>query len=179
MTEAIPRTRPILHPLRAAGVILGAVLLTGFLIVGGEQALASFGFLATGQGNVAWGGASSTSLTTSAVCPLNGDVCSGTLTSRVGTRVPFNMTLSNLYASQATAPASGSTCVIVVRTSAGGTAAYVSTPLSCTIAAGSTTCANTTSTVVVAAGDSVQIEFVKNGTCSGYISWGVAGTYSL
>ena len=170
---------PILHPLRAAAVIVGAVVLTFALVVGGEQALAAFGALAGGSGNIAYGGASSTSLTTSAVCPLNGDVCSGTLTARVGTRIPFNMTLSNLYASQATAPSSGSTCVLVVRTSAGGTAAFVSTPLSCTIGAGSTTCANTTSTVQVAAGDSVQIEFVKNGTCSGYISWGVAGTYSF
>jgi hypothetical protein len=38
---------------------------------------------------------------------------------------------------------------------------------------------NTTASVSVAAGDSVQIEFVKAGTCSGYINWGVAGTYTL
>ena len=77
----------------------------------------------------------------------------------------------------------GLTCVLACR------AALFATPVApawlcgalvaCTIVAGATTCANTTSTVTVNAGDSVQIEFVKNGTCSGYITWGVAGTYTL
>lgn len=166
-------------PLRAALVVAGGVVLSLAFFVGGAQALSAFGALATGSANVVYGGASSASLTASAVCPLNGGVCSGTLTSRIGNRIPYAMTLSNLVAFQATAPASGSSCTFVVRTSAGGTGAYVSTPLSCTIAAGSTTCVNNTSSVSVAAGDSVQIEFIENGTCSGYINWGLAGTYSL
>ena len=171
-----PRKR---DPLRSALIVVGGVVLSLAFFVGGAQALAAFGALASGSANVVYGGASSASLTARSVCPLNGGVCSSTLTSMVGTRVPFAMTLSNLRAYQATAPGSGSTCSFVVRTSAGGTAAYVSTPLSCTVAAGSTTCVNTTASVSVAAGDSVQLEFVKSGTCSGYITWGLAGTYSL
>ena len=173
-----PTSRPV-DPLRAALVVVGAVVLSLAFFAGGAKALSVLGALATGSANVVYGGASSASITASSVCPLDGGVCSGTLTSRVGNRIPFAMTLSNLVAFQATAPASGSSCTFVVRTSAGGTAAYVSTPLSCTIAAGGLSCANTGSSVAVAAGDSVQIQFIESGTCSGYINWGLAGTYSL
>ena len=178
--EEITRSRTsALHPLRAVLIVAGGVVLTLSLLVGGAQALSGLGALVSGTGNVVYGGTSSASLTASAVCPLNGGVCSGTLTSAIGTRIPFAMTLSNLVAFQANAPASGSSCSFVVRTSAGGTAAYQSTPLSCTIGAGGTTCTNTSSSVQVAAGDSVQLQFIKSGTCSGYINWGVAASYSL
>jgi hypothetical protein len=176
--EETQRPRKI-GPLRRALIIVGGVVLSLAFFVGGAQALTAIGALATGSANVVYGGASSASLTASSVCPLNGGVCSATLTSMVGSRMPFAMSLSNLRAFQATAVPSGSTCSFVIRTSAGGTAAYVSTPLSCTIATGSTTCVNTTASVSVAAGDSVQIQFVKSGTCSGYINWGLAGTYTL
>ena len=170
--------RPRRGGLRSVLIVIGGVVLSLAFFFGGTQALSSFGFLAPGSGNVVYGGASSASLTASAVCPLNGGACSGTLTSRIGNRIPYAMTLSSLVAFQATAPSPGSSCTFVVRTSAGGNAAYVSTPLSCTIAAGSTTCVNNASSVQVAAGDSVQIEFIENGTCSGYVNWGLAGTYS-
>ena len=174
-------TRPRKRPIRALRVVLvlaaGVILSTAFF-VGNARALSILGALATGSANVVYGGASSASLTASSVCPLNGGVCSGTLTSNVGNRIPFAMTLSNLVAFQASAPASGSSCTFVVRTSAGGTATYQSTPLSCTIGAGGKTCANTTASVTVAAGDSVQVEFIESGTCQGYVNWGVAGTYT-
>jgi len=129
------------------------------------------------QGHVAFGGSSSASLTANAVCSLNGGVCSGTQTARIGNRVPFAMTLSNLEAFQATAPSGSSSCSFVVRVSTSGTAAYASTSLACTISAGKQTCSNTTSPVNVYAGDSVQIQFIEVGTCSGYINFGVAGSY--
>lgn len=177
--EEITRPRPrAVDPLRMILIVAGAVVLSLAFFIGGTQALSAFGALATGTGNLAYGGASSASLTASAVCPLNGGVCSATLTSNVGTRIPYAMTLSNLVAFQATAPASGSSCTFVLRTSAAGTSAYQSTPLSCTIGAGARTCSNPSSTVVVAAGDTVQLEFIESGTCSGYINWGVAATYS-
>jgi hypothetical protein len=167
-----------IRALRVALVVAAGVILSTAFFVGNARALSVLGALATGSANVVYGGASSASLTASSVCPLDGGVCSGTLTSRVGNRMPFAMTLSNLYAFQASAPGSGSSCTFLVRTSAGSTATYQSTPLSCTIGAGATTCANTSASLNVAAGDSVQIEFIESGTCQGYVNWGLAGTYS-
>ena len=130
------------------------------------------------QGKVAFGGASSAALTANAVCPPSGGVCSSTTTAAVGQRVPFAMTLSNLYAFQTTAPATASTCSFVVKVSPGGTGAYASTALSCSITPTSNkTCANTTSAVTVNPGDSIQVSFVEVGTCSGFINFGFQGTY--
>lgn len=130
------------------------------------------------QGKVTFGGSSSASLTANAVCPPNGGVCNGTTTAAVGQRVPFTMTLSNLYAFQATSPSGSSSCSFVVRVSPGGTGAYASTPLSCSITANSgRSCSNTTSAVTVNAGDSIQVSFVEAGTCSGFVNFGLQGSY--
>jgi hypothetical protein len=154
--------------LRIAGV--GAIVLLLGLALSVHSAWA--------QGHVAFGGSSSASLTASSVCPPNGGVCSATLTARIGLRIPFAMTLSSLYAFQATAPTSGSSCSFIVRTSAGCTTAYASTSLSCSITPSTNlTCSNTTATVNVNAGDCVQIQFVEVGTCSGYVTFGLAGSY--
>lgn len=132
------------------------------------------GSWAAPTGKIAWGGASSASLTANAVCSPNGNVCSSTITTATGARLPFNVTIRNLYASIATAPAAASTCAFVVRKSTSCTAAYASTTLTCSVVGnGSTrTCTDTSNTVSVSAGDCLQISYVETGTCSGVISWG-------
>lgn len=150
-------------------LVLAAVT-TAFSVAGARAAQA--------QSNAVFGGASSASLTANAVCPPNGGVCSATTTSSIGLRVPQPMTLSGLYAFQATAPASGSSCTFTVRVSPGGTGAYSSTALSCSITPTSNrTCSNTTSSVPVNAGDTIQILFVESGTCSGFVNFGLKGTF--
>ncbi len=129
---------------------------------------------AVNPGGMIVGGASSASLLATSVCPPNGGTCSTTLTALVGMRVPFAVTLGQLYGFQATAPASGSSCAFALRRSAGCTAAYASTALSCTITGNGSarTCQNTTSTITAAAGDCLQVIFTESGTCSGLTNWG-------
>lgn len=132
----------------------------------------------TTPGYAAFGGSSSASLTANSVCPLNGGVCSSTLTTKIGLRVPFGMTLRNLVATQSSAPTSNSSCSLVVRTSTACTANYVSTGLSCSITPSSgLTCSNASAQVPVNAGDCVQIQFVEVGSCSGFVTFGVSGAY--
>jgi hypothetical protein len=120
-------------------------------------------------------GASSASLTASAVCPPTGGVCSGTLTSQIGIRMPYSATLNQLFAYQATAPASGSSCSFTVRVSPSCTGTYNSTALACTITGNGSakTCQNTSSSSTVNAGDCVQILFTEVGTCNGFVNWGL------
>jgi len=158
-----------IRPLVKRCLILAAM--TTALSVAGARA-------AQAQSAAVFGGASSTSLTASAVCPPNGGVCSATTTSNVGLRVPQAMTLSSLYAFQSTAPTSGSSCTFTVRVSPGGTGAYSSTALACSITpTSSRTCANTGSSVPVNAGDIIQILFVESGTCSGFVNFGLKGAF--
>lgn len=158
-----------IRPLIKRCVILAAVT-TVFSVAGARAAQA--------QSVAVFGGASSTSLTANAVCPPNGGVCSATTTSNIGMRVPQAMTLSSLYAFQSTAPAKSSSCTFIVRVSPGGTGAYSSTALSCSITSTSSrTCANTGSSVPVNAGDIIQILFVESGTCSGYVNFGLTGAF--
>lgn len=158
-----------IRPLLKAGMIVAAITMV-FSVVGARAAQA--------QSTAIFGGASSAALTANAVCPPNGGVCSATTTSNVGMRVPQTMTLSNLYAFQATAPATGSSCTFTVRVSPGGTGAFASTALSCSITPTSNrTCSNTTSSVPVNAGDIIQIMFVESGTCNGYINFGLKGAF--
>lgn len=128
----------------------------------------------TSGGRMLIGGSSSSSLTASAVCPPTGGVCNGTLTTLIGIRMPFAATLDKLYGFQGNAPSSGDSCAFTVRTSAGCTAAYSSTALSCTITGNGSlkTCQNTSASVAVAAGDCVQVQFTEIGRCSGFANWG-------
>jgi hypothetical protein len=151
-------------------------ILTALLIIGLVFVFIFKGtiFAAVHTGGTILGGSSATSLTSSAVCSPNGGVCSATLASLVGMRMPYAATVNQLYGFQASAPASGSSCSFGLRVSPACTGAYSSTALSCTIAGnGSTkTCQNISSSVSVNAGDCVQILFTEVGTCNGYASWG-------
>lgn len=151
------------------------LILAGLVLV-----VVMFGFwgansrAATKIGGMILAGASSASLNASAVCPPTGGLCSGTLTSLVGIRIPFDVTLNQLFAFQANAPASGSSCSFTVRKSAGCTTAYSATSLSCTIAGNGSarTCQNTGSSALASAGDCLQVQFTEVGTCSGFTNWG-------
>ncbi len=136
--------------------------------------LGSSALAAVNAGGMIVAGASSASLTATAVCPANGGACNATLSSLIGIRVPFAVTLGQFYGFQATAPASGSSCAFIVRKSTACTAAYAATTVSCTITGNGSarTCQNTTSTATAAAGDCLQMYFSETGTCSGFANWG-------
>lgn len=123
-------------------------------------------------------GAASASLSADAVCDPFGNVCSGTLTTAIGARMPYAGTISNLYAYIATAP-SGHSCIYTVRKSSTCVASsYSSTALTCTVTTGNTLCADTSNSASVSAGDCLQILFDESTACSGTIGWGFQYTPS-
>jgi hypothetical protein len=132
---------------------------------------------AVAAGSIAIGGSSSASITASAVCPGNGGTCSATMTTALGVRMPFSLTIWNLYASQTSSPASATTCAFTIRKSIGCTGAYASTGITCSLSGTAKTCQDNTHSATVAAGDCLQLMFVETGTCSGYINWGLQGDY--
>lgn len=122
-----------------------------------------------------WSGQSSASLTADAVCHAVGySVCSTTVTTLLGMVQPIAVTIKNLQAQLATAPAVSSSCKFVVRKSTDCSAAYAATALTCTVVGNGSlkTCSDTTNSVSIAAGECLQIFYDETGTCAGLITWG-------
>lgn len=131
---------------------------------------------AGGSARIAWGGSSSASITADVVChPLGYAVCNTTVTTGFGATVPMAVTIKNLYAIMATAPASSNSCAFTVRKSTDCQASsYSATALTCTVVGNGSlkTCSDTSNTAAISAGNCLQIFFDETGTCSGIITWG-------
>ncbi len=121
-----------------------------------------------------WAGQSSASITADAVCMPSGFVtCNTTVTTKHGFIVPTNVTIKNLRAFLATAPAAGSTCAFTVRESTDCASAYTATNLTCSVVGNGSlrTCDDSTNAVNISAGECLQIFYNETGTCSGLITW--------
>lgn len=85
-------------------------------------------------------------------------------TQNVGALVSANGILSNLYMRVATTPSAGQSYTFTVYVGAPGS--ETSTALTCSIAAGQTTCSDTTDSVAISAGQAWAIQAVIGGTNS-------------